>query len=190
MNFSILGFLLFVLPHAISSLVPAVRDRAKAWVGEPKFKGIFAAISALGVISMVYAYWQSRNGGAGAELLYLPMEGTKSIAKALVPLGFILLAASSGRGYLRLWLQNPMSIGVALWATGHLLVTGKAAVVWFYAAMLLVSLIDIVSCMIREKRPVYEPRWPDDVKAVVSGAVLVAFVVGLFHPFVLGIKLY
>lgn len=190
MNFSILGFLLFVLPHAISGLVPAIRDRAKAWIGEPKFNAIFAAISVLGIISMVFAYWQSHSGGAGAELFFVPPDGAKSITRAIVPIGFILIAASSGRGYIRLWLQNPMSIGVALWATGHLIASGKASVVWFFAALLLVALIDVVSCMIRGKRPVYEPRWQDDVKAVLSGSILVAILVGLFHPFVLGVKLY
>ena len=189
MTLSIFGFLLFVLPHAFSSLFPAVRDRAMAWSGESRFKSIFAAISMLGVVLMVWAYWSSRNGGAGAEMLYLPMPGAKALTLFLAPVGFILLAASSGKGYLRLWLQNPMSLGIALWSIGHLLVTGKAAVVWFYAAMLLVALMDIASCMVRGKRPFYEPRWQEDAKAVVIGLILVAALVGLFHPYVLSVKI-
>ncbi len=189
MDFSILGFLLFVVPHILSSIFPAVRDRAKAWIGEPKFKSSFAVLSALGFLSMVYGYWQSRSGGAGAELLYVPMDGARSITMALVPIGFIVLAANAFRGYIRLWLQNPMSIGIALWATGHLLAVGKASAVWFYAAMLLVALLDIASSMLRGKRPAYQPRWQDDAKAVVLGIILVAILAGLFHPFVLGVKL-
>jgi uncharacterized membrane protein len=189
MTLSIFGFFLFILPHAFSSLFPAVRDRAMAWSGESRFKGIFAAISMLGVVLMVWAYWASRRGGAGAELLYMPMPGARSITLILAPIGFILLAASSGKGYLRLWLQNPMSLGIALWSIGHLLIVGKAAVVWFYAAMLLVAVMDIASSMARGIRPLYEPRWQEDAKAVVIGLILVAALVGLFHPYVLGVKI-
>jgi uncharacterized membrane protein len=189
MSFSVAGFLLFVLPHVLSSIFPAVRDRAKAWVGEPKFKGSYAAISLLGFILMVIGYWQSRSGGAGSEMLYVPIASAKSITMVLVPIGFILLAASSGKSHLRYWLQNPMSVGIAFWSVGHLLSNGKISVIWFFAAMLLVALMDIVSSMLRGKRPVYEPRWGEDLKAVVIGIALVAILAGLFHPFILGVKL-
>ncbi len=184
-----LGFLLFVLPHALSSLFPAMRDRAKAWAGEARFKSVYAAVSLLGFILMAVAYWLSRTGGAGADYLYQPPVGGRSITMALVPIGMILLAASGAKGYLKFWLQNPMSLGISFWAIGHLLATGKAAVVWFYAAMLLVALMDIVSSMLRGKRPIYEPRWQEDMKSVLIGIVIVGLLAGLFHPYVLGVKL-
>ncbi len=189
MGFSLIGFLLFVLPHALSSLAPAVRDRAKAWVGEAKFKTSFAAVTTLGVISMVSAYWQSRTGGAGAEALYEPASGARAITMALVPIGVILIAASFGKGYLRHWLQNPMSLGISLWAIGHLLAVGKAAVVWFYAAMLLVAVMDIGSSILRGKRPIFDPLWQEDMKTVLVGLAVVALLVGLFHPYVLDIAI-
>ena len=189
MGLSLIGFILFVLPHALSSLAPAVRDRAKAWVGEPKFKAAFAAVTTLGVISMVWVYWQSRAGGAGAEALYEPVSGGKAITMVLVPIGVILIAASFGKGYLRHWLQNPMSLGISLWSIGHLLAVGTAAVVWFYAAMLLVAVLDIASSTLRKKRPIYDPRWQEDMKALLIGLAGVGLLAGLFHPYVLGVRL-
>ncbi len=189
MNFSSLGFLLFVLPHALSSLAPAVRDRAKAWVGEAKFKTSFAAVTSLGIIFMVWAYWQSRTGGAGAQAIYEPVSGARQITMALVPIGIILIAASFGRGYIKHRLQNPMSLGISLWAIGHLLAVGKVAVVWFYAAMLLVAVMDIVSSTLRQQRPIYDPLWQDDMKAVLIGLASIGVLAELFHPYVLGVKL-
>lgn len=189
MNLSVTGFLLFVLPHAFSSLFPAIRDRAMAWAGATRFKAGHAALALLGVIFMVWAYWQSRSGGAGVETLYDSVAGAKFATLLLAPIGFVFIIASVGRSHLKLWLQNPMSIGVALWATGHLITSGKASVVWFFAALLLVAIMDIASSLARGKRPTYDPRWQDDIKAVVVGIVLVAIVAGLFHPYVLGVRL-
>lgn len=189
MNFSVVGFLLFVLPHALSSLAPAIRDRTKAWVGESKFKAVHAMISLLGVVAMVWGYWQSRSGGAGAEALYEPLSGAKSFTMVLVPTGLVLIAASFGKGHLKLWLQNPMSLGVSLWSIGHLLATGKASVVWFFAAMLLVAVMDIAASLLRKKHPIYEPHWQEDMKAMLIGLAGVALLAGLFHPYVLGVRL-
>ncbi len=188
MTSTYLGFLLFVLPHAWSSLAPAMRDRAVAWAGQGRFKSIYSLLVGIGFILMVVGYWTSRSGGSGADLLYQPFIDAKPLTLLLVPLGFVFLAASGGQSHLKLWLQNPMSVGIACWSIGHLLVVGKSAVVWFYLAMLLVAVFDIASSMFRKIRPAYVPRWRDDMKAVLIGLVVAALLVSLFHPYVLGVR--
>ncbi|MDE2383349.1 MAG: hypothetical protein KGO53_01920 [Alphaproteobacteria bacterium] len=180
----VLGMLLFVLPHWFSSLAPAVRDRFKARYGERAFKGVYALVSWLGLAIIIYVYWQTRGNG---EVLYVPAEGMRHATMGLATLGMIVLASSHGKSHIRLWLQNPMSVGVALWSVGHLLSVGKPAVVAFYAALLLVAVVDIAASMARGKRPDFEPTWRSDIIGVIAGLVVTALLVLLFHPYVLGV---
>jgi uncharacterized membrane protein len=179
------GALLFVVPHLLSSALPAMRDRLKARFGEKAFKGVYALVSGIGLVLIGYAYWQTRGSG---EMLYGPSGAMRHATMGLATLGMILLAAGHGKSHIRLWLQNPFSIGVALWSFGHLLSVGKTAVVWFYGSLLLVALADIVFSMARGKRPDYQPVWRSDLIAVIAGLVLTALLVALFHPYVLGVN--
>ena len=113
--------------------------------------------------------------------------GMKHLTMLLVLLAFILIGASHGKGYLKKWLHNPMSIGIVLWSGGHLLVNGQRSDVWLFGTFLVVGLADIVMSEIRGKRPDYIPRIRSDVVAVVVGLVLyVVFLFG-FHPYVLNV---
>jgi len=181
-----LGSLLFIIPHLFSSALPAIRDRLKARYGEKIFKLVYALLSWAGLILLGTSYWLTRGTG---EMLYAPTAMMRHLTMPLGTLGMIMIAAGFGKSHLRLWLQNPFSIGVALWSIGHLQSVGKTAVVWFYAALLIVALADIISSMIRGKRPEYQPTWRADMIAVASGAVATVLLVTLFHPYVLGVNL-
>jgi len=181
----ILGALLFIAPHLFSSVLPAMRDRLKARFGEQAFKSVYALISGLGIILIGVTYWLTRGNG---DVLYVPSGTMRHATMGLATLGMILLAAGQGKSHIRLWLQNPFSIGVALWSVGHLLSVGKTAVVVFYAALLIVALADIISSMARGKRPDYQPVWRSDIIAVAAGLVVTAVLVTLFHPYVLGVN--
>ena len=180
------GILAFALPHFFSSLFPAVRDRLVARFGEGAYKGVFSLVTGLGVIAMVYAYWTTRASG---EMLYLPADTMRHATMGLATLGMILIAAGQGKSHIRLWLQNPFSIGIALWSVGHLLSVGKFAADWFWITVLAVALIDIAASMARGKKPDYQPVWRSDIIAVVAGLIVTVLLVLLFHPYVLGVNL-
>ena len=182
----ILGMLLFAGPHFVSSLAPAQRDRLKARYGEGAYKGTFSAVTMIGVILMVYAYWTTRGSG---DMLYTPQGTMRQATMGLATLGVILIAAGQGKSHIRLWLQNPFSIGVAIWAIGHLLSVGKFAADWFWLTLLAVALVDIVVSMARGKKPEFQPFWRSDIIAVVVGLVVTGLLVSLFHPYVLGVRL-
>ena len=136
---------------------------------------------------MVVGYSQTRSGPATADVLYEPWDGMRHATMLLTLLAFILLGASHGKGYLKLWLHNPMSLGIALWSGGHLLVNGQRSDVWLFGTFLVVSLADILLSELRGKRPDYVPRLRSDVIAVAVGMVLYAVFLLGFHPYVLNI---
>ena len=181
----ILGFILFVIPHFFSSLMPGPRDRLMARFGEGRYKGVYSAVTGLGLILLILAYFIGRGSG---EMLYAPTGALKHATLGLATLGWIILASAHGKSHIKLWVQNPMSVGIALWSIAHLLVVGKLAVDGFYLALLAVALVDIAVSMARGKTPDFQPRWRSDIIAIVVGLVLTAVFILLLHPYVFGVK--
>ena len=178
------GIVLFALPHFFSSLMSGPRDRLMARFGESTYKGVYSAVTGIGFFLMVVAYFIGRDSG---EMLYAPAANMKHATMGLATLGLILISAQ-GKTHIRLWLQNPFSIGIALWAIGHLLSIGQFAADWFWITLLAVSLVDIAVSMARGKKPEFQPEWRADIIAVVVGLVITALLVLLFHPYVLGVN--
>jgi uncharacterized membrane protein len=186
MQVLITGILLFVLPHFFSSLFPARRDRLRLRWGANGLRSVFTLTVGAGAALMAWAYVRLSGAPEGPDF-YTPPPGMTHATLLLVFLGFIAMGASYGTSHLRLWLQNPMSIGVALWAVGHLLANGERAQVLIFLALLAVALVDIVVSMMRGKRPHYSPDWAADGKAVAIGVVLYLVMLFGFHPYVLGL---
>lgn len=187
MTLLLIGCLLFGGSHLFSILLPGLRDSLRNRFGEKPWKGLYSIVSLLGLVLMVVGYSQTRSGPATADVLYEPWDGMRHATMLLTLLAFILVGASHGKGYLKLWLHNPMSLGIALWSGGHLLVNGQRSDVWLFGTFLVVSLADILLSELRGKRPNYVPRLRSDVIAVAVGMVLYAVFLLGFHPYVLNI---
>jgi uncharacterized membrane protein len=182
-----IGSLLFGGTHLFSILFPGARNGLRARLGEKPWKGLYAIVSLIGLVLMVVGYGQSRAGPATADLLYDGFYEMRHLTMLLVLVAFILIGASHGKGYLKKWLHNPMSIGIVLWSLGHLLVNGQRADVWLFGTFLVVGLADIVMSELRGKRPAHEPRLRSDIVAVIVGVVLYLVFAFLFHPYVLNV---
>lgn len=187
MKLLILGSLLFAAPHLFSSLAPAARDGFKARMGERGWRGGYAAVTLIGLVLMVWGFIRAHRGEEAADWLYLPPAWTAHVTMLLVLLGFIALAAAHGKSRIRLWLKNPMSVGVSLWAVGHLLANGRKIDVLLFGTFLLIALVDIAVSTARGKHPDYVPNTRSDVIAVVAGIVLYAVMLFFIHPYVFGI---
>jgi uncharacterized membrane protein len=187
MTFLYIGALLFTGIHLFGILLPEVRNRLRASVGEGPWKGIYSLVSLLGVVLMIIGYSGSRAGPATADILYEGWYEMRHLTMLLMLVAFIMIGAAHGKGYLKKWVHNPMSIGIVLWSGSHLLVNGQRADVWLFAPFLIVGLADIVMSELRGKRPQHTPRLRSDVIAVIVGMVLyVVFLFG-FHPYVLNV---
>jgi uncharacterized membrane protein len=178
------GILVFSVPHLYSMLAPAHRDQVLASWGESKFKGSFSLVMLLALGLMIYGYVQ---GSAMAGQLYQPVAGARHATILLALVGFVLIAASHGKGYIKYWVRHPMSWGLALWSGGHLLANGEVLVVYIFATFLVLAGLDIVLSTLRGKRPGHVPQVQSDIRVVVIGlGLFVVFAFG-FHPYILGI---
>ena len=182
-----LGMVLFALPHVFSLLLPAVRNRLSARLGENAYKGSYSIASLLGVVLIALGYWQERHGAMAGVTYYEPMAGARHLTLSLVLVGFILIASNNGQGYLRKWLRHPFSIGFCLWALGHLLSNGEIYVVPIFAMFLALSVMDVALGFARNGPHHFQPQIKRDCIAVVAGLIATAIFAFGFHPYVLNL---
>jgi len=182
-----IGMILLGGIHLLAILFPAWREALRARLGAMVWKGLYALVSLAGLGFLIAGFLQSRSGPLAADWLYFPAPWTRHVTMLFVLLAFILVGAAHGKGHLKLWLRNPMSIGIALWALGHLLANGKRVDVYMFGTFLVVALADIVMSELRGKRPSHQPNMRSDMIAVLVGMILyVIFLLG-FHPYVLNL---
>lgn len=187
MAYLLSGIVLFGGIHLFSMLLPGQRDALRARLGEKVWKGLYALISLAGLGLMVRGFMQSRSGPLAADWLYVPADWARHVTMLFVLLAFVFIAASHGKGYLKLWLRHPMSIGIALWAAGHLLANGKRTDVYLFGTFLVLALLDIVLSTLRGKAPSHEPYLRSDMIAVIVGMLFYVIFLFGFHPYVLNL---
>jgi uncharacterized membrane protein len=185
MYYLIIGLGVFAGVHLFAMFLASHRAALLDRFGEGPYKGIFSLLSLIGLFLIVWGYWTVSTGPEASEIAYTPWDGMRHVTMFLVLLGFISIGVSHGKGYLKLWLRNPMSIGVGLWAAGHLLSNGRIYDVLIFGMFLLLSVLDIIVCTLRGKRPTHTPRIRSDIIAVIVGVILYAVFLFGFHPYVL-----
>ena len=184
MTFLWIGIIFFAGAHLFSMLLPKQRDGLKAQWGEKHWKGAYALVSLIGLALMVTGLVSVANNTEAQEVIYAPGASARHIAMTLVLLGFIALAAAKGKSHIRKWLRNPMSVGIALWALGHLAANGMLHEILFFGTFLVVAVLDIVASELRGKRPAHVPELRSDVIAVVAGLALYVVFLLVIHPYV------
>lgn len=185
MTYLIAGIIVFFGMHLVSA-TPLKRS-LQAGLGENGYKGVYSLVSLAGLGLIGYGYSLTRSGPDAVNFLYASPEWARHATMLLVLLGFIALAAAFHRGRLKLWLRNPMSVGIALWSAGHLLSNGKVASVWLFGAFLLYALFDIIRHPRGRMPPSYVAKPAHDIIAVVAGLILYAIFLFGFHPYVLNL---
>jgi uncharacterized membrane protein len=183
----ITGIAIFGGIHLFGMLLPRQRDALRAAMGPTVYKGTFALVSVVGFGLAIWGFAGTRSGPDAADWIYFPPDWARHVTMLLVLLAFISLGASHGRGYLKLWLRQPMSIGIALWAGGHLLANGKRADVILFGFLLLLAIADIVLSNLRGKIPHHQPQVRSDIAALLAGAALYLLFLFWFHPYVLNL---
>jgi uncharacterized membrane protein len=181
----LIGIVIFAGIHLLAMLFRSARDGLQERLGEGPYKGLFSLISIIGLALMIYGFYTTRGTLEPEDYLYAPAPWTRHAAMGLVLLAFVFLGASHGKGYLKLWLKQPMSTGFGLWAFAHLLANGDRPGVVLFASILGLAVLDIILSTVRGKIPHHEPQVKSDVRAVIIGVVLYLIFLFGFHPYIL-----
>ena len=184
MSLLIIGIIIFGGSHLLVMLLPAARNQLQGSLGEGPYKGLFSLVSLIGLGLMIYGFYMTRGMLEPDDYLYTPAPWTRHAAMGLVLLAFIFIGASHGKGYLKLWLKQPMSIGFALWAFAHLLANGERPELYLFGSILVIAVLDIILSMMRGKIPQHEPQAKSDIRAVIIGVILYLIFLFVIHPYV------
>ena len=186
----VVGLVLFLGIHSVSIVAPGWRlamiERLGAW----PWKGVYAIVSAVGLVVLVVGYGIARREPV---VLYAPPAALRHVALLLMVPVFPLFLASYFPGRISRATKHPQLLSVKLWATAHLLANGTLADVVLFGAFLAWAVADRISVKRRpaveaHKVPGARPSAANDAIAVVVG--LAVYVVFLFwaHRALIGVS--
>jgi len=143
----IAGLLLFLGVHSIRIVADDWRTRQIQSWGQLRWKGMYALISAAGLLLIVAGFAEAR---VASPLLWVAPGWIRHLTALLMLAAFILLAAAYIPGNrIKSRLGHPMLLATKTWAIAHLLANGRLADVVLFGAFLLWAAAD---CSVSRRR--------------------------------------
>jgi uncharacterized membrane protein len=180
----IAGLLIFLGVHSLGVVAPEWRGRQVARMGEGPWKLAYSAVSLVGLFVVIWGYGVARGNPV---VLWSAPAFARHLTALLTVIAFILVAAAYVPGTrIRAALGHPMTVGIALWALGHLLANGRLSALVLFGSFLAWAVIVYVVRRRRDRdagRQYPAGGLARDAIAVVIGVVLsVVFALYLHGP--------
>ena len=177
----VVGLVLFLGIHLLPT-APGLRGAMAVTMGDKAYRGVFALISAVGLVLIVAGYRMAPNGVP----LFSPLAAARSAAPLVVTLAFVLFAAANMRTHIRAGIKHPMLIGLLLWSGVHLAANGDVAGTILFGSFFVYSVVALLSAIRRHAVKVFVPVWKHDAIAVATG-LLAAWLTLRFHGAFFGV---
>jgi uncharacterized membrane protein len=143
------GLIVFLGVHSVRIVADPWRTAQIARLGELAWKGIYALISIIGFLLIIWGYGEARSAPI---VLWNPPVWTRHVASALVLVSFILIAAAYiPRTRIKAAVGHPMVAGVKLWAFAHLVANGTLADVALFGAFLAWAIANFITARRRDR---------------------------------------
>ena len=207
----ILAAVFWVASHLLISSTPLRQALVNA-MGEKIYLGLYSLVAVGALVNLVWVYHDMPR----FEYMWLPNPDLYWVAKATMPVAFILLvggfmvpnpsnvgmqiadpesAAEMARGVTRIT-RHPFQWAVIIWAVGHIVANGDVVSVVFFASFGLLSLFGSM-LLDRKKSQTMGPAWGAYAR-VTSNVPFVALITGrnrlvlkeLLVPLVLGLVVH
>lgn len=185
----IIGLTLFLGIHALQSLAPRWRQNWIQRRGALVYKGVYAAVSLLGLYLLVQGYALAR---LEPMVLWTPPRGMQHATILLMWVAMVLLVATYVPGnQIKAKLRHPMTLSVKVWALGHLLSNGNLADVTLFGGFLVWSVLVFRAARQRDRMSLHsgpEGKLVGTLLAVVLGTgIWAAFLMGGLHLWLVGV---
>ncbi|MBS0518382.1 MAG: NnrU family protein [Proteobacteria bacterium] len=180
------GLVMFLGTHTLATF----RQQRATLIGRMGlngYRGLFSALSAVGLLLIVLGFERYRLDGLIP--IWSPPAGMRHVTMLLVWIAFVSLAAAySPAGKIKGLLRHPMLVGIKAWALGHLLANGDLGGIVLFGAFLLWAGYDRIA--IRRRGDKGAPRsaiTAGDGVAIAAGTV--AYVAMIWaHPYLIGVS--
>ncbi|MGA2398523.1 MAG: NnrU family protein [Steroidobacteraceae bacterium] len=182
----IIGLALFLGVHSIALAAPDFRSRGIARMGEGPWKGLYAAVSAVGFVLIVYGFHLARQSPV---VLYTPPGWLRPVTALLMLPVFPLFIAAYLPGRIKTAMKHPLLAAVKFWAFAHLLSNGTLADVLLFGGFLAWAVIDRISLKRRVQTvPTVSAGRFNDFIAIVLGLALYVLFVAWAHVRLFGVS--
>lgn len=182
----IIGLALFLGVHSIALAAPEFRARAIARMGEGPWKGLYAAVSAVGLVLILYGFHLARQSPV---VLYTPPGWMRYVTALLMVPVFPLFIAAYLPGRIKTTMKHPMLAAVKFWALAHLLANGTLADVLLFGGFLAWAVVDRISLKRRVQTvPAASAGRFNDLIAVVLGLALYVLFIAWAHMRLFGVS--
>lgn len=184
----ILGLIVFLGAHVFVTM----RDRRAAAIARLGYgyRVIFALVSLVGLVLIIYGYAQYR--AHGWIQIWNPPHFLHHITVGLMLIAVILVLAAYIPSHIRTRAKHPMLAGIKLWAFAHLLSNGDLGSILLFGSFLAWGVYARIAAKKRGDRgsQVAPVGWTNDIIAVVLGIVVYLALGYVFHPIVIGVPVF
>jgi uncharacterized membrane protein len=189
MGMLILGLVIFLGVHSTRIFADGWRTSMISRLGEKRWKGLYALLSIVGLVLLVWGYGQARKLPG---MWWEAPRGLRDFTGLLMLISFVLLvAAYVPRNGLKARLHHPMVLAVKVWAFAHLLSNGTPADVLLFGAFLVWAILSFRAARQRDRaaQTVYAPgTTAGTVTTVVVGVVAWAVFAFWAHGLLIGVR--
>jgi uncharacterized membrane protein len=185
----ILGLLLFLGMHAFT-INRSGRAALIGRLGAGGYKGVYTAVSLIGLLLIIWGYASYRASGYIA--LWDPPVWTRHLSALIMLPALPLLFSAYAKGFVKARLKHPMILAVKVWATAHLLANGDLGSIVLFGSFLAWA---VVAFMSMRRRPIDEaasfvPNPGQDAAAILGGLIAYGAFVGGLHRYLIGVGVF
>jgi uncharacterized membrane protein len=183
----IVGLILFLGIHTLTSMREA-RAALIGRLGEGPYKGLYSAVSAIGLVLIVWGFARYRD--TAYVQVWSPPAWLHPVVLVLMWFAFVALAAAySPAGWIKGMLHHPMLVGVKSWALAHLLANGDLGALILFGAFLAWAVYDRIA--VKRRGDMGAPRsgfaTGDGIALVIGSAAYGAMF--WLHPKLIGVPI-
>ncbi len=180
MGVLIAGLILFIGAHALR--IVRVRGAALALLGPQLHMIAISFLSAAGLALIIYGKILAHP----SEMVWVPPPWTRFAPLITTPLAMTLVIAAYAPSHIRKWTRHPMTLGVLLWASGHLVANGDLASLVLFASLAAWSLLLAITAYAQGGGYGTHASRTADGAAIVLGLALAALTAA-FHMQLFGV---
>jgi uncharacterized membrane protein len=185
----ILGLIIFLGAHSVRIFTDGWRSRMVARFGLKPWKAVYAAVSLIGFVLLVYGFGLARHTPVQ---VYTPSLALKHLNALFTLVAFVLFFASHAPpSHFKAWLHHPMAAGVAVWAAGHLMAAGFLRDVVLFGTFLVWAVADFIAGRRRdrlENKQYAAGTARGNIGVVAIGVIVWALFAFWLHGLLIGVK--
>ena len=141
----IFGLILFLGVHSIGIFAVQWRNAQVSKLGNRKWKLLYSLFSIIGLMLMTIGYKQ--HSGPADIAIWSPPEWTWTflVYSNVIPI-ILLVATYIPNTAIKAKLKEPMTIGVIIWASTHLVNVASLGGIILFTSFLLWAILDLITC--------------------------------------------